>query len=83
MINLKKRIIQMKTGIHPEYHEKAVINCHGCGIKIEVGSTVKELNVEVCSKCHPFFTGKYKLLDTTGRVEKFNKKYGKFLNESK
>lgn len=71
----------MKQGIHPKYHEQAMIHCHGCGHKFEIGSTLKETNVEVCAKCHPFFTGKHKLLDTTGRVEKFNKKYGKFLNQ--
>ncbi|MEJ5301521.1 MAG: 50S ribosomal protein L31 [Thermodesulforhabdaceae bacterium] len=63
----------MKKGIHPPYHQ-AVIKC-ACGNEIHVGSTKKELKVEVCSKCHPFFTGKQKLVDTTGRVEQFLKKY--------
>ncbi|MCX7822455.1 MAG: 50S ribosomal protein L31 [Syntrophobacterales bacterium] len=63
----------MKKGIHPSYYQ-AVIRC-ACGNEIHVGSTKKELKVEVCSKCHPFFTGKQKLVDTTGRVEQFLKKY--------
>ncbi|MCL6637103.1 MAG: 50S ribosomal protein L31 [Alicyclobacillus sp.] len=64
----------MKTGIHPEYHVTTV-TC-ACGETFETGSTKKNLRVEICSKCHPFFTGKQKLVDTGGRVEKFNKKYG-------
>jgi len=66
----------MKTEIHPKYYD-AKIQC-ACGNVIEVGSTNKQLNTEVCAKCHPFFTGKSKHLDTTGRVEKFNKKYQNF-----
>jgi large subunit ribosomal protein L31 len=69
----------MKQGIHPEYKE-TLIKC-ACGNEIEVGSTEKEMHVEVCSKCHPFYTGQQRLLDTTGRVEKFNKKYGKFFQD--
>ena len=69
----------MKAEIHPTYYA-AKIQC-ACGNVIEVGSTLKQLNTEVCSKCHPFFTGKNKHLDTTGRVEKFNKKYQKFFNQ--
>ncbi len=65
----------MKEGIHPEYH-KAKVRC-ACGNEFEVGSTLKEIKVEICSQCHPFFTGKQKLVDTAGRVEKFMKKYGK------
>lgn len=63
----------MKQGIHPKY-EKAVVRC-ACGETFETGSTVKELKVEICSKCHPFFTGKQKFVDTGGRVERFNTKY--------
>jgi len=63
----------MKEGIHPEYQE-VVIAC-ACGNKIKTRSTRKEINVEICSACHPFFTGKQKLLDTAGRIEKFKKKY--------
>jgi large subunit ribosomal protein L31 len=66
----------MKKGIHPEYH-KAVVHC-ACGHEFETGSTVTDIRVEICSKCHPFFTGKQKLVDTTGRVEKFRTKYAQF-----
>ncbi len=63
----------MKEGIHPEYTEATVV-C-GCGNKFNTRSTKKNITVEICSVCHPFFTGKMKFLDTTGRVEKFTKKY--------
>ena len=65
----------MKSDIHPEYHE-ATVRC-ACGNEFTVGSTLKEIKVEICSNCHPFFTGKQQLVDTEGRVEKFLKKYGK------
>ncbi len=68
----------MKKGIHPKYY-KAKVRC-ACGNEFEVGSTKKEIKVEICSQCHPFFTGKQKLVDTAGRVEKFRKKYGKVSN---
>ncbi len=64
----------MKEGIHPEYHQ-ATVKC-ACGNEFQVGSTLKEIKVEICSNCHPFFTGKQKLVDTAGRVEKFMRKYG-------
>ena len=64
----------MKKGIHPEYGE-AVVRC-ACGETFTTGSTQKELRVEICSKCHPFFTGKQKLVDSGGRVERFRKRYG-------
>jgi large subunit ribosomal protein L31 len=64
----------MKQGIHPEYHETTV-RC-ACGETFTTGSTKKELRVDICSKCHPFFTGKQKFVDTGGRVEKFKKKFG-------
>lgn len=64
----------MKEGIHPKYSE-AVVRC-ACGESFTTGSTKKELRVEICSKCHPFFTGKQKFIDTAGRVEKFKRKYG-------
>lgn len=64
----------MKQGIHPEYKE-ATIKC-GCGNVITVGSTKESMSVEVCSKCHPFYTGKQSRASKTGRVEKFNQKYG-------
>ena len=63
----------MKKDIHPEYH-KAIVHC-ACGNDFETGSTVKEIKVEICSKCHPFFTGKQKLMDSAGRVERFRTKY--------
>ena len=63
----------MREGIHPKY-EKAVIKC-ACGEIIETRSTKNEIKVEICSKCHPFFTGKQKLVDTAGRIERFRKKY--------
>ena len=64
----------MKQGIHPKY-EHSTITC-ACGNVIETRSTVKNIQVEICSACHPFFTGKQKLVDTAGRIERFNKKYG-------
>ena len=64
----------MKEGIHPQYGE-AVAKC-ACGETFTTGSTKKEIHVEICSKCHPFYTGKQKLIDTGGRVEKFNKRFG-------
>lgn len=64
----------MKEGIHPEYR-KATITC-ACGNVVETRSTVPKIRVEICSQCHPFFTGKQKFVDPAGRVEKFRKKYG-------
>ncbi|NLK87298.1 MAG: 50S ribosomal protein L31 [Clostridiaceae bacterium] len=64
----------MKENIQPKYGE-AVVKC-ACGETFTTGSVKKELHVEICSKCHPFFTGKQKLVDTGGRVEKFKKRYG-------
>ena len=69
-----KEFYAMKEGIHPNY-QQTTIRC-ACGIIIETGSTKKDITVEICSKCHPFYTGKQKLVDTSGRVDKFNKKYG-------
>lgn len=63
----------MKEGIHPKY-EECTVTC-GCGNKFTTRSTKKAISVEICSACHPFFTGKMKFVDTTGRVEKFQKKY--------
>ncbi len=60
----------MKTDIHPEYFEKAKVTC-ACGNSFHVGATLKEINVEICSACHPFFTGNEKTLDAAGRVERF------------
>jgi large subunit ribosomal protein L31 len=64
----------MKKDIHPEYFETQ-ITC-ACGNVINTRSTVKDIHVEICAACHPFFTGKEKLVDTAGRVERFNRKYG-------
>ena len=66
----------MKNEIHPDYIESS-IKC-ACGNVIEVGSTKKDVRIEICSKCHPFYTGKQKLVDTAGRIERFRKKYAKF-----
>lgn len=63
----------MKKDTHPQYFPKATIEC-ACGNKIQVGSTKEHIKVEVCSKCHPFFTGKAKLIDRAGRVERFKAK---------
>ena len=66
----------MKQGIHPQYHE-ITVSC-ACGETFKTRSTRKDdLHVEICSACHPFFTGKQKLVDTAGRVDRFNKRYGK------
>jgi ribosomal protein L31 len=64
----------MKEGIHPDYKQTS-IRC-ACGEIIETGSTKQDIRVEICSKCHPFYTGKQKLVDTSGRVDKFNRKFG-------
>ena len=64
----------MRAGIHPEYHEVEA-RC-ACGATWKTRSTRKELRLEICSNCHPFFTGRQKLVDTEGRVERFTKKYG-------
>ncbi len=63
----------MKEGLHPKY-EKCIVKC-ACGETFETRSTKPELKVEICSKCHPFFTGKQKLVDTGGRVDRFKKRY--------
>ncbi len=60
----------MKTDIHPTYYPKAKVKC-ACGATFSVGSTKPELSVDLCSNCHPFYTGKEKLIDTAGKVEKF------------
>ena len=69
----------MKKGIHPKY-----VNCKVtcvCGNEFETRATVPEMKVEICGKCHPFYTGKQKIVDSAGRVERFNKRYGKYLKE--
>ncbi len=65
----------MKPGIHPEMHVVTVV-C-ACGNTFETRSTKSELRLEICSECHPFFTGKQKLIDSAGRVERFQRRYGR------
>jgi large subunit ribosomal protein L31 len=65
----------MKEGIHPQYHKTKVF-C-ACGASFETGSTKKEIRVEICSKCHPMFTGKQRIVDSGGQVEKFKKRLEK------
>ena len=66
----------MKKDLHPEY-KRTTASC-ACGNVLEVGSTRENIKVEICSKCHPFFTGKQKLVDTAGRIDRFKKKYANF-----
>ncbi len=66
--------LSMKAEIHPEYY-RCVVTC-ACGNTFETRSTARELHVEVCSRCHPFYTGQQRLVDTAGRVERFKRKYG-------
>lgn len=66
----------MKKDIHPKYYKDAVIKC-ACGNKVVAGSAKEKTDVEICSACHPFFTGKEKLIDTAGRVEKFKARRAK------
>ncbi|MCI6271362.1 MAG: 50S ribosomal protein L31 [Erysipelotrichaceae bacterium] len=65
----------MKQGIHPEYQKIKVV-CTSCGNEFESGSTKKEIKVDTCSNCHPFFTGRQRFAAAQGRIEKFNKKFG-------
>jgi large subunit ribosomal protein L31 len=69
----------MKKDIHPKFVD-SVIKC-ACGATFETKSTEKEIRVEICSSCHPFFTGKQKLVDTAGRIERFKRKYGDKINQ--
>ena len=66
----------MKEGIHPEYRDVEV-EC-ACGASFLTRSTAEKIHVEICSSCHPFYTGKQKMVDTAGRVERFRKKYGDY-----
>lgn len=66
----------MKTNLHPKYMDTEV-KCNGCGIDFQTRSTVPTITVEICSNCHPFYTGKQKLVDTAGRVDKFNARRAK------
>lgn len=72
----------MKANIHPDYFETTV-TCVGCGNTFTTGSTVKNIRVDICSKCHPFFTGQKKLIDTEGRVEKFEKRVARKVADRK
>ncbi len=70
----------MKKGLHPDYHE-VTVTCV-CGNTFKTRSTAKEIKVEICSACHPFFTGKAKLVDSAGRVEKFKRKYKNYAGQA-
>ncbi|MBI5135646.1 50S ribosomal protein L31 [Candidatus Uhrbacteria bacterium] len=63
----------MKSDVHPKYHTNAVIVC-SCGNRLEVGSTIPEIHIEVCAKCHPYYTGTQRILDTARRVDKYQKR---------
>lgn len=65
----------MKDGIHPDY-KKCTVRC-ACGETFETGSVLENITVDICSKCHPFYTGRQKLVDTGGRVDKFNRRMGR------
>lgn len=69
----------MKQGIHPKY-EPTVVKC-ACGAEFETRSTKKDVRVEICSKCHPFFTGRQKLVDAGGRVDRFNKRFANVIEK--
>ena len=73
----------MQEAIHPTYYPKAKVSCSGCGREFTVGSTAKEIRVELCSQCHPFYTGKQKLVDTAGRVERFQARAAKAAKTAK
>lgn len=64
----------MKDKIHPRYYEDAKVTCH-CGNTFTTGATTPEIKIEICSKCHPLYTGKQRIVDTMGRVERFKKRY--------
>jgi large subunit ribosomal protein L31 len=72
----------MKSEIHPEYFPKAKVQC-ACGNSFTVGATKKDIKVEICAKCHPFFTGEEKLLDVAGRVERFKTRKAKISDKPK
>ena len=69
----QEEVKPMKEGLHPKY-EQTTVRC-ACGAVIETGSTKKDMRVDICSNCHPYFTGKQKLVDTGGRVDRFNKRF--------
>lgn len=84
MWNLLRKEDYMKKGIHPKYYKCDVVcNCgENKGVLFTTRSTVPQIKVEICSLCHPYFTGTQKIIDTAGRVEKFRKKYGKKTGKS-
>jgi large subunit ribosomal protein L31 len=65
---------QVKANIHPEYHKDARVVCASCGTTFETGSTRQELRIDVCSNCHPFYTGQQRIIDTGGQVERFRRR---------
>ena len=71
----------MKKDLHPEYR-MTTVRCH-CGHEFEAGSTKENISIEICSQCHPFYTGKQKLVDSAGRIERFRRKYGDYLGKNK
>jgi len=71
----------MKAGIHPKYYDNCKVTC-ACGNTFTIGSTLPEIKVEICSKCHPFFTGEMKYVDTLGRVERFKQKQSKAIGKT-
>ena len=66
---------KMKKGIHPNYN-RCTVTCISCGATFETGSTLKEIKVDTCANCHPFYTGKQRFVQSDGRVDRFNRKYG-------
>ncbi len=72
----------MKKDIHPKYYLNAKVNC-ACGNSFKTGSTVENIHVEICSKCHPFYTGKSNIIDTAGRVDRFKKRQEKSVSKTK
>lgn len=74
LLMIKRGEIKMKEGIHPTYYQ-ANVTCN-CGNTFVTGSTKQDIHVEICSKCHPFYTGQQKATQARGRIEKFNRKYG-------
>lgn len=72
----------MKKDIHPKYYPKATVRC-ACGNTFTVGSTKEFMEIEICAKCHPFYTGKEKIIDTMGRVERFKKRLAKKAKKKK
>jgi len=80
-LSSKLEVVEMKDKIHPKYFTDAKVSCV-CGHEFSVGSTQKEMRVDICSNCHPFYTGKQKLIDVEGRVERFKKRYGNYRKEN-